>query len=87
MKNQPYRIGREIYCILVSSNRPNTLIPVRGIIKDVKWDRQNPSYLIKIVGFYDTFQYIKNNFFNMTFFKDIEKKREHLELKMRNSKV
>jgi len=74
MKKQPYRIGRTIYCILISSNRPNILIPVRGIIKEIKWDRQNPTYLIKIIGFYDTFYYLKNNFFNMTFFRDIEKK-------------
>jgi hypothetical protein len=47
---------------------------VRGIVKEVKWDRQNPSYLIKIVGFYDTFNYIKKNFFDMTFFRDIDKK-------------
>jgi len=74
MKQKTYRIGRTIYCILVSSSHPNTLIPVRGIVKEVKWDRQNPSYLIKIVGFYDTFYYIKSNFFDMTFFRDVEKK-------------
>jgi len=74
MKQKPYRIGRTIYCILVSSSHPNTLIPIRGIVKEVKWDRQNPSYLIKIIGFYDTFYFIKNNFFDMTFFRDIDKK-------------
>jgi hypothetical protein len=69
-----YRIGRTIYCILVSSSHPNTLIPVRGIVKEVKWDAHNPSYLIKIVGFYDTLHYIKTHFFDMTFFRDIDKK-------------
>lgn len=76
MKKQPktYKIGRTVYCILVSSSHPNTLIPVRGIVKEVKWDMYNPSYLIKIVGFYDIFPYIKENFFDMTFFRDIDKK-------------
>jgi hypothetical protein len=69
-----YKVGRTIYCILVSSSHPNTLIPVRGVVKEVKWERQNPSYLIKITGFYDTFYYIKQNFFDMTFFRDIDKK-------------
>ena len=74
MKQKTYRIGRTIYCILVSSSHPNTLIPIRGIVKEVKWDRQNPSYLIKITGFYDTFHFLKKNFFDMTFFRDIDKK-------------
>lgn len=73
-QQQTYKLGRSVYCILVSSSHPNTLIPIRGIIKDVKWDRHNPSYLIKITGFYDTLHYIKNTFFDMTFFRDIDKK-------------
>ena len=70
---QIYKIGRTIYCILVSSSHPNTLIPVRGVVKEVKWERQNPSYLIKITGFYDTFYFIKNNFFDIFFASKYEK--------------
>lgn len=73
-KIKTYCVGRIVYCILVSSSHPNTLIPVRGVVKEVKWDAHNPSYLIKIVGFYDTFQYVKTHFFDMTFFRDIDKK-------------
>ena len=85
-EQKTYKIGRIVYCILVSSSHPNILIPVRGIVKEVKWDRQNPSYLIKIVGFYDTFYYIKKNFFDMTFFRDIDKKIRASRIKDENFK-
>ena len=51
--------GETIYALLSSYSHPNILIPVKAIVKDVKYDEINPVYLIKVVKFYDNILFLK----------------------------
>lgn len=62
-----FKKGTIIYCFLSSYTMPNVLIPVKGVIIEVKWDRVNPQYRIKILKFYDTLKFLKTYFFDMKF--------------------
>lgn len=73
-----------VYCLLSSHNKPNVLIPVKGIIMDTKWDPVNPKYQIRIVKFYDNMKYLKKYFFDMSFHKSFEKRGTPLALKKDN---
>jgi hypothetical protein len=55
------------HCFLFSSTNPNTLIPVKVFIKDVKFYESNPKYLVKIMKFYDSVHFLKGSLFNRPF--------------------
>ena len=57
-----FNVEDQIHSLLTSATNPNVLIPIRGIIKEIKHDLKNPLYLIKIVQFYDTWPFIKKYF-------------------------
>jgi len=79
-----YRIyikGDQIHALLSSYNHPNTLIPVKAIVKDMKWDASNPKYKIKILKFYDSLQFLKKYLFNMNFHYDYTNKARKFRLK------
>lgn len=59
-----FNIGDQIHALLTSSSHPNILIPIRGIVKDIKHDLKNPRYKIKIDKFYDSWPFIKKYFFD-----------------------
>ena len=59
--------GSIVYALLSSSTYPNVLIPVKGIVKDVKYDEINPEYLIKVTKFYDSAKFLKKYFLGMAF--------------------
>jgi hypothetical protein len=72
--------GEQVHALLSSNVKPNILIPVKGIVKDIKYDDVNPQYLIKITKFYDTLKYLQRYFFNMRFQNSIGKKPRALKL-------
>jgi hypothetical protein len=59
--------GEKVYSLLISHSHPNILIPVKGIVKDVKYDEVNPEYLIKIIKFYDSSDFLRLNFSKMSY--------------------
>jgi hypothetical protein len=73
--------GESIHCLISSYTNPNVFIPVRGIIKDVKWDSVNPLYRIKIVKFYENITFLKKHLFEMNFYHDFDKRTRPFRLK------
>lgn len=70
--------GEKIYVLLTSYSHPNILIPVKAIIKDVKYDEINPQYLIKIIKYYDNIYFLKKYLFNMRFINKFNKRMRKL---------
>jgi hypothetical protein len=60
------------YAFLTSYNEPNVLIPVKGIIKDIRFKQDFPTYLIEITKFYDNVMFLRNYLINMTFYKTLD---------------
>jgi DNA mismatch repair ATPase MutS len=78
--------GEQLHALLSSNVNPNILIPVKGLVKEIKFDDINPQYLIKITHFYDTMKYLEKYFFNMRFSNGIGKKPRHLKLDFKDFK-
>ena len=55
------------HCFIYSSTNPNTLIPVKVYIKDVKFYESGHKYKVKIMKFYDNAYFIKKNMFGKAF--------------------
>lgn len=72
--------GEITHALLSSNSNPNILIPVKAIIKDVKYDDINPQYLIKVTKFYDTISFLKTHLFNMAFENKIGRRSRKLKL-------
>jgi hypothetical protein len=72
--------GEIIYALLSSYSHPNILIPVKAIVKDVKYDEINPVYLIKVVKFYDNILFLKKYLFDMTFANKIGRRPRRLKI-------
>jgi hypothetical protein len=83
-KHRVFNKGEYVYCLLASYTDPDTLIPVKGIIIDTKWDLVNPLYKIKIIKFYDNINFLKKHFFDMLFKCSFDKRSKHLPLKPEN---
>lgn len=66
--------GEYCHALISSTANPNVLIPVRGLIYDVKMDEHNPQYQIKIVKFYDDLNFLKRYLFSYKFQKDFKGK-------------
>lgn len=73
-----YVKGESIYTLLISHSHPNILIPVKGIIKDVKYDEVNPEYLIKIIKFYDSADFLRMHFSKMSYVQKFDNKPRRL---------
>jgi hypothetical protein len=71
--------GEKVYSLLISHSHPNVLIPVKGIVKDVKYDEVNPEYLIKIIKFYDSSDYLRMHFSKMSYVQTFESKPRRLK--------
>ena len=72
--------GEITHALLSSNSNPNILIPVKAVIKDVKYDDINPQYLIKVTKFYDTISFLKKYLFNMAFENKIGRRSRKLKL-------
>lgn len=71
--------GERVYSLLISHSHPNILIPVKGVIKDVKYDEVNPEYLIKIVKFYDSSDFLRMHFSKMSYVQSFNSKPRRLK--------
>lgn len=74
IKHKLINKGQLAHSLITSSNDPNTLIPVKVIVKDIKFDEYNPLYLVKIIKFYDNIYFLKNHFMNNSFSNGFGKK-------------
>ena len=63
--------GEITHALLSSNSNPNILIPIKAVIKDVKYDDINPQYLIKVTKFYDTISFLKKYLFLVFFCSSI----------------
>ncbi len=72
--------GEITHALLSSNSNPNILIPVKAVIKDVKYHDVNPQYLIKVTKFYDTISFLKKYLFNMAFENKIGRRSRKLKL-------
>ena len=66
--------GSIAHALISPINEPNKFIPVKVVIKDVKFDEYNPLYLVKIVKFYDSIYFLKAYFMNNKFSNNFAKK-------------
>lgn len=64
--------GEYCHALISSVTNPNILIPIRGLIYEVKMDEHNPQYQLKIVKFYDDINFLKRYFFWQKFQKDFK---------------
>jgi hypothetical protein len=78
--------GDNIFALLSSSSSPHTLLPIRGKVVDLKWDPDNPKYLVKISAFYDNYRMLKKHIFDNLYHYSLEDKarrypfeREHIK--------
>jgi len=66
--------GSVAHALISSVHEPNVLIPVKVTIKDIKFDEYNPTYLVKIVKFYDNINFLKKYFIGNSFSNSFGKK-------------
>jgi len=59
--------GSIAHALISSANQPNVFIPIKVVIKDIKYDEHNPLYLVKIIKFYDSIHFLKEHFMNSKF--------------------
>ena len=50
IKHKLINKGSLAHSLVTSSNDPNILIPVKVIIKDIKFDEYNPLYLVHLLS-------------------------------------
>lgn len=89
IKQRLFVKGETIHALISSYSHPNVLIPVKAIVKDVKYDEINPVYLIKVEKFYDNILFLKKYLFDMTFASKIGKRPRRLKIdsqKIRNQR-
>tara|TARA_Y100000385_G_C12935389_1_gene568644 strand:+ start:437 stop:991 length:555 start_codon:yes stop_codon:yes gene_type:complete len=66
--------GSIAHSLISSISEPNVFIPVKVVIKDIKFDEYNPLYLVKIIKFYDSIYFLKSHFMNHKFSNGFDKK-------------
>ena len=59
IKHKIFTKGEYVQALISTTQNPNVLIPVRGLIYDVKFDDVNPRYQIRIKKFYDNIVFLK----------------------------
>ncbi len=55
------------HALLYSSNNPEIIIPVKGVIEDIHFDQDIPYYSIKLIKFYDNIIFLKDHFIDHPF--------------------
>jgi len=86
IKHKLFAKGEYVQALISTTQQPNVLIPVRGIIYDVKFDDINPQYQIRVKKFYDSIYFIKQNIFGGRFFHDFEGHDTRINAKRTNYK-
>jgi hypothetical protein len=86
IKHKIFNKGQYVQALISTTQQPNILIPVRGLIYDVKFDDINPQYQIRIKRFYDTMYFLKKNLFGGRFIRDFEGGETRINAKRTNYK-
>lgn len=68
------KVNSICHALLSSPSNPNILIPIKGVIREVKYDESNPLYRVQILKFYDHLFFVKKNFVNKSFRHNFKKK-------------
>ena len=74
IKHKIFTKGEYVQALISTTQNPNVLIPIRGLIYDVKFDDVNPRYQLRIKKFYDNIVFLKANLFGGRFIRDFEGK-------------
>jgi hypothetical protein len=72
--------GEQIHALLTSYSHPNILIPVKAIVRDVKYNDVNPQYTIKVIEFFDNISFLKKYLLNMSFSSTFDKRARNLNI-------
>ena len=55
------------HAIIYSSHDPEIIIPIKGIVEDVHFQEDIPSYSIKLIKFYDNINFLKEHLYDKPF--------------------
>jgi hypothetical protein len=55
------------HAILYSSQDPETIIPIKGVVEDVHFNEDIPYYSIKLIKFYDNINFLKEALYDKPF--------------------
>lgn len=80
IKHRLFVKGEKIFALLTSNSNPNILIPIKAVVKDVRYDEVNPRYLLKAIKFYDNILFLKKYLFQMSFSNSFDKRARNLPL-------
>lgn len=62
------------HALIYSTQNPEILIPIKGIVEDIHFREDIPIYVIKLLKFYDNIYFLKENLYNRPFQLKIEAK-------------
>jgi len=80
IKHRLFVKGEKIFALLSSNSHPNILIPVKAVVKDVRYDEVNPKYLLKVINFYDNILFLKKFLFQMSFSNSFDKRARNIPI-------
>lgn len=86
IKHRIFSKGEYVQALISTTQQPNIIIPVRGLIYDVKFDDINPQYQIRVKKFYDAMYFLKQNLFGGRFIRDFEGGETRINAKRTNYK-
>lgn len=66
-----YEPGEKLYCVLTTPSSPNVIIPVKAQVVSSQWDSVSPLYSVKILNFYESLNYLEENFLNCAYRYDL----------------
>lgn len=78
--NEIFDKNEIVYSLLSSYNEPNVLVPIKGIVKDIRFEHDAPNYLLKIERFYDNIYFIKSHVKDMHFYTNFNNDKYKLTL-------
>jgi hypothetical protein len=55
------------HAIIYSSQDPEIIIPIKGIVEDIHFNADIPYYSIKLIKFYDNINFLKEHLYDRTF--------------------
>lgn len=87
IKHRLFGKGQVVYSLLISYSHPNLLVPVKCIIRDVKFDEINPEYKVDILKFYDSPDFLRLNFSKMSYVQTFNERPRRLRFREENPLV
>lgn len=80
IKNELINKKSICHALLYSTQNPEIMIPVKGIVEDIHFREDIPFYSIKIIKFYDNIYFLKENLFNRPFQLRIDSKPKSFQI-------